>query len=277
MFPLHAYRENLRRPGQLGVELTVVDETGSTNDAVKEQIARLAVDAPSPVLLALKQTDGRGRRGRRWRLPDEGGLAFSFGWPIPDAMKEAPGPTTLVAGAALAAASHALTGAPPGLKYPNDLLVNGRKAAGVLTELTKGADGAPWAVVGIGVNLTGVPDEVAMGEDAPPLGVASIASLAEEPTALDPALYLAAFFNAADYLYGRLAKGDMVPTLDHFRRYDVTKGKRVSVTGMGPPFVGVADGVDDTGALLVKTDLGVVTVVSGEVSFDGVSSAAVGG
>ncbi len=271
MFATHAYQELLRRPGQLGIGLTVVEEVGSTNDWIKEAVGRLTVADRPPSVLAIKQTEGRGRRGRRWFLPEEGGLAFSFGWPLPEAMINAPGPATLVAGAALAAASHALTGAPPGLKYPNDLLVNGKKAGGVLAERANGADGRPWAVVGIGVNLSGVPDEENFDEECP-LGAASVVSLAEEPVEISREQYLAAFFNAADYLYGRLAKGDLTPALDHFRRYDITKGKRVTVTGMGDPFTGVADGVDDAGALLVRTDDEVKTVLSGEVRFDGLSS-----
>lgn len=265
--------ELLRRPCGLGSDLTVVETCVSTNDEVADRLATAAPGA-MPVVVAETQTGGRGRRGRTWVLADEGGLAFSFGWPLPERLETNPGLAALVAGGALAAAAHALTGAPPGLKYPNDLLVGGRKAAGILSEKKAGADGFPYAVIGVGVNVTAAPP-IDRFDAPPPGGLACVADLASGRGAVTRERFLAAFLNAADYVYGRLACGDVGVALESFRRYDATAGKRVTVAGAGGPFTGDADGIDDNGALQVRLDDGTeLLVVSGEVTFPGVSSQA---
>lgn len=119
-------------------------------------------------VLADEQTAGRGRHGRRWLSP-RGNLHLSV---VLDAGAAAPGGLGLLAGLAAGEAIAPLLpdDAAFRLKWPNDLMVAGRKLGGVLVEAGRRRDGAPWAVAGIGVNLVAHPDEA----DRPAISLAAL-------------------------------------------------------------------------------------------------------
>ena len=139
--------------------LAVLDEIDSTN---AEAQRRAAANAPAGTLIfALRQTAGRGRRGRAWQSPP-GNLAFSL--LLRPAMNAATAATLgFVAGLALAEAIDRLlpAGRSSRLKWPNDLLVDGRKLAGILLEAAAGGSGAvDHLVIGVGVNILAHPDDL---------------------------------------------------------------------------------------------------------------------
>ncbi|WP_420847677.1 biotin--[acetyl-CoA-carboxylase] ligase [Natronosporangium hydrolyticum] len=147
-----ALRAEVLAADRLWTEVTIVGETGSTN-ADAAAAARRGVPA-GLVVIAEYQRAGRGRAGRGWSSPPRAGLALSvllrpavpashWGW-LP-----------LLAGVALAESTGRLGAVPARLKWPNDLLIDGRKAAGVLAEVAAGA-----VVVGIGLNVTNQADEL---------------------------------------------------------------------------------------------------------------------
>lgn len=136
--------------GQMGNQLVVVDETGSTNDLAWEAEARGAPEGF--VVFAERQTAGRGRYGRHWESAPHQGLWFSVLLRPPVTLNESPRLTSLLAGVA-AATIIGETGCAVSIKMPNDIYVAGRKIAGVLVEGRTASDGSYVAVAGLGVNV----------------------------------------------------------------------------------------------------------------------------
>lgn len=150
-----------------------LDQCGSTNDEVR---AAFDDGAQPPLLIsAAKQSAGRGRSGRSW-AQFKGNFAGSFLLPVPKALVSVPGGLALIAGLAIrdALIAHGQHPDAVQLKWPNDVLIDDRKVAGVLAEWLGPAD-RPVAIVGIGVNLAAAPGEgnarfpptAAFGADAP--------------------------------------------------------------------------------------------------------------
>ncbi|HUR23602.1 MAG TPA: biotin--[acetyl-CoA-carboxylase] ligase [Acidimicrobiales bacterium] len=182
---------------------------------------RLAADlaragAPDGVVVgAGHQTAGRGRRGRSWDSRPGASLLVSV------ILRPAPPLVTLAAGVAAAEACEAVAGVEVGLKWPNDLLLDGVKLGGILSELVGDA-----AVVGLGLNLAWAP-----------AGAAMLGRGADREVLLDA------------YLAGLAAPGDV---LDRYRERCTTLGRRVRVELPAGAVEGVASGVDDHGRLLVE-------------------------
>jgi BirA family biotin operon repressor/biotin-[acetyl-CoA-carboxylase] ligase len=146
-------------------QISIVEETGSTN---ADLMASAASGAPDrSVLMARHQTAGRGRLDRLWEAPAGANLLVSL------LFREVPAhPHQLTQRVALAAASACtrIAGVSPTLKWPNDLLLDGRKLAGVLAQ--SGGDGPQYVVVGIGLNVGWAPDGAALlGTEFEPLDV----------------------------------------------------------------------------------------------------------
>ncbi len=132
----------------------MVEETGSTNADLLARAATL----PGPLLLvARNQTAGRGRAGRSWLSSSEGSLTFSLAWKFDGGLPRLTG-LPLAVGVALADTLERL-GVQVGLKWPNDVLRDGDKLAGILIETQAAQGGGVWAVIGIGLNLL-MPDEL---------------------------------------------------------------------------------------------------------------------
>ncbi len=146
------------RTAWLGRELVCLRQTPSTNDVVMER-ARAGA-APGLVVIADEQSRGRGRFGRRWWSPPGGNLYLSALLPPPPSAALAPS-LTLAAGVAVCDAVRAL-GCQAAIKWPNDVLIGGKKVAGILTETSTRGARPEAVVVGIGVDLEGeLPAELA--------------------------------------------------------------------------------------------------------------------
>ncbi len=215
--------------------------TDSTNTRARELAA---AGAPhGTVVTAAEQTAGRGRQGRAWTAPAGKALLYSaVVRPLGERHLLLPLAVPL---AVCAAAEELEAGLRCGVKWPNDVLVDGRKLAGVLIE-ARPRDG--WAVVGVGLNLAIAPDEFPpeLREGATSLGGAS-------PTAAAAALsrHLAEWVGA-----------DSSSVLEAWRQRDALRGREVAWDGGS----GVADGVDDRGYLLVVApDGNRVALGAGEV------------
>lgn len=149
----------------IGWQVSVVDETGSTN---ADLLAAAAAGAPDrSVLVALHQTSGRGRLDRRWEAPPGANLLVSL---LLRHVPEHPHVLTQRVGLAAVAACAEVAGAKAALKWPNDLLLDGVKLAGVLAQAQLGA--SPAVVVGLGLNVGWAPAGAArLGDDVQPLRV----------------------------------------------------------------------------------------------------------
>src|ERR1700742_951045 len=164
-------RDGLIGPDLQWRRLDIVERTGSTN---ADLLARAAAGADNAgaVLIAAQQTAGRGRNGRVWSSPGAQ-LTMSVGVDGGDVPPDAWGWLPLATGVAVVDAVAAVAGVDAGLKWPNDVLAQGRKLAGILTEV---AAAQRFIVVGIGLNVTLRDDEVpdadatslrALGVEAP--------------------------------------------------------------------------------------------------------------
>ncbi len=240
----------------LGQVLHWFEEVGSTNDIAK----RLADDgaAHGEVVVAEAQTAGRGRRGRVWASPTGRNLTLSIIL-RPDLPPSRAPELTLVASVALCQAVRQ-AGVPAGIKWPNDLLAHGRKLAGILTELAAEPDRVQWAVLGIGVNVNVRAEEF-------PAELRDIAtSLAMERGELVPrALFAAAVLSSLEEWLDRHAEDGFPPVREAWRAMSITLGREVRVRASDRDLEGVAEDVDEAGALLVRTPAGLERVLAGDV------------
>jgi BirA family biotin operon repressor/biotin-[acetyl-CoA-carboxylase] ligase len=232
------------------------DTLPSTNDLAM----RLAeTHAPEgTVVVAEEQTAGRGRRGRVWVSP-RGGIWCSVILRPRLPLAQIP----LIGLASAVAAARAIrltTRAAATVKWPNDVLSAGRKVAGVLTEA---GPEAAWIVVGIGINANVRTSDLPRDALQPP---GSLAGSARET--VDRAELTRALLRELDRAYA-LVHGPAGPArvLRAWREMADTLGRAVRVEGQGRALAGIAEDVDDLGALLVRTPDGVLErVVAGEVT-----------
>ena len=225
--------------------ITVLDEVDSTNDEAARQLA--GGRAAPFVILARRQTRGRGRLGRAWHSEANGNLYASFAFRPHLAPARMP-TFTLWMGVNVCELIANFCRTAPGIKWPNDLLFDGRKAGGMLTEARIDADEIRDLVFGLGLNLNSP-------AGAWPADLARRAvSLAEQTAApLDPNRFTAALIGRVLLAYHRFVDGDHRETFaDLWNRHDVLRGQPVTVLQGARRFTGVAAGVDDAGSLLVR-------------------------
>ncbi|HSL93265.1 MAG TPA: biotin--[acetyl-CoA-carboxylase] ligase [Bacillota bacterium] len=251
--PLPQEVRRFTAPSPVPWTVEYLSQCSSTNTLLKERAASGAPEGA--VLVTNHQTEGRGRRGRQWTDIPDGALLFSvlFRPPLPPTRLM---PLTLIMGVAVAQALSSL-GVSCTLKWPNDILVNGFKLSGILTEISGELDHTDYAVVGIGINVRGQPDLVEYGatsleEHIQPPGRAEIL-----------AVVLA---EIARYYTGFLA-GDTLSILDRWETMSATLHREVVAHTPSGDIHGTAIGVDADGALIVRTGDGEHIVIStGEVS-----------
>jgi BirA family transcriptional regulator, biotin operon repressor / biotin---[acetyl-CoA-carboxylase] ligase len=224
-------------------------ETGSTNSDVIE--AARAGAEEGLVITADAQTAGRGRMGRSWVSSPGAGLALSL-LVRPKAPVATWGWLPLLTGVALAD-TVALTGVDCGLKWPNDLLIGGRKAAGILAEAA-----VPGAVViGVGLNVSGAP---------PDLGATSLAL--EGAKELDRSVLLTGLLDRFAELYGGWQAHGAEAIREAYLRRCLTMGKRVKVVLPGDAeLTGEATTVDGDGRLVIRRATGeLCPIAAGDVT-----------
>jgi BirA family biotin operon repressor/biotin-[acetyl-CoA-carboxylase] ligase len=228
--------------------IDVVDHTGSTNADLRAAAARGAQDRT--VLIAEQQTAGLGRRGRGWSSPT-GGLYLSVLF-RPGGVAPARLPwLTLLAGVALVRTAKSV-GVDASLKWPNDLLIGDAKAAGVLAEITAGATQA--VVVGIGLNVAKLPDDVEPGAGG--LLPTSLEDHAGPLNRTEVAVTLLGELAALEDRWRR-AGGDEPSLREEYRTHCVTLGRPVRVElAKGEQLLGTAHYLESDGTLVVRDDSG---------------------
>jgi BirA family biotin operon repressor/biotin-[acetyl-CoA-carboxylase] ligase len=201
-------------------------------------------------VVAESQSLGRGRLGRAWASPAEGGLYFSLVLRPALALSEAP-QITLLAGAGVCRAINALTHVGSGIKWPNDILVQGKKVAGILTEIEAEMNRIHHLIVGIGVNVNTRLSEL-------PHSLRGRATSLREETGQNVSRQsLLALALAEMEILWREAQGrGFGPVREAWKRLNCTLGQRVRIQGTGRSWVGTAADLDDQGALLVRADGG---------------------
>jgi len=241
----------------LGQVLHCFEELGSTSDRARELAEEGA--GHGEVVIAEAQTAGRGRRGRTWVSPPRRNVYLSVVL-RPDLPPGRAAELTLVASLAVCDALRQAGVEEAGIKWPNDVLVSGRKIGGILTELAAEPDRVNWVVIGIGVNVN------ARAEDFP-------AELREEATSIliergqpaPRALFAAALLATLERWLDRHAEEGFAPIREAWRERNVTLGQDVVVRTDGREIAGRAEDLDESGALLVRTPSGVERVLAGDV------------
>lgn len=234
-------------------------EVASTNTRARE--LALAGAPEGTLVWAESQSGGRGRLGRPWHSPPGAGLYFSLildPWP-----KENPSFLTLAAGLSVAEAINQMTSLQPGIKWPNDLLIQDKKIAGILAELDSGGLPPRFVVLGVGVNVnlqpTDIPDEIR--DTAGSL-------LAATGKTWDRSALLGIILEKIEGNYLGLKAGRHNDILQRYRRNSITIGARVRVRQGHVVLEGQVRDVDHRGRLLLESTSGgsLMAVEAGEVS-----------
>jgi BirA family transcriptional regulator, biotin operon repressor / biotin---[acetyl-CoA-carboxylase] ligase len=233
------------------VRLDQVDSTQTVAFALAERGA-----ADRTVVIADQQAAGRGRRGRVWQAPPGTSLLASIlvRSRLPQALLATLSPTTAVA---TAEALRRVAPLSPRLKWPNDVLVGGRKIAGILLESRSVASAEPVLVIGVGVNL-------GQREFPPELAGRATSVALEAGHPVDRNTLLAALLEEFDTWRARLEGEGFGPARERWKSLSDTIGRHVAVDGVS----GTATDLDADGALLIDTGNGVRRVIAGEISTD---------
>jgi BirA family biotin operon repressor/biotin-[acetyl-CoA-carboxylase] ligase len=238
-------------------------ETDSTND----DAARIAAEgaAAGSIVVAGKQRRGRGRLGKKWLAQPGSGLTFSYIARPEVIIRDVPR-LTLAAGLAVANAIEAQTGLATTIKWPNDILINGRKVAGLLCEFHGSgpvAAESPVVIIGIGINISSTmadfPTELSRKATSLTLAGARDVSPAD--------LLICVVRHLEEQLQHLTAMG--FPTiLADWRKKDATRGRRmVWVDTSGRMVEGFSLGPNDEGGLQIVLDSGrIVQALSGDLS-----------
>lgn len=237
----------------IGRNVRFYQSTGSTMDDAAEWARGCAEEGA--VVVAETQTASRGRLGRRW-ISDEGNLYFSVLFrPTPEALPL----LSPLAGVAVARAIRQVAGLYPTIKWPNDIMIGGRKVAGILAESALSGSQIQHAVVGIGVN-------VALDVSADPEIAATATSLNHASgSAIDRAELLRRILQHMDASYLDLRRGRS--PIAEWRRWLDTLGRRVTVTHHGATDTGLAEDIDGLGNLLLRTGEGeLLTLTAGDIT-----------
>ncbi len=252
-----AVRARIVGPDKLWRRFDVVTETGSTNADLLAR-AKEGQDIAGAVLAAEHQTAGRGRNGRQWSAPPRSQVAVSVGVDTAGVPSSAWGLLPLATGVAVVDAVTAVTGVEVKLKWPNDVLAETGKLAGILAEV---ASPAPIVVIGTGINVTLSADEL---PDPVATSLTMLGASAVDRTAL-----LTEFLaRLADRVRSwREARGADEELLADYRRRSATLGTEVKALLPGDQqLVGLAVDVDEFGRLLIDTNGERITVAAGDVT-----------
>ena len=233
-------------------DIAIHETIGSTNKTLVELAARRSIDGV--VCLAETQTAGRGRRGRQWQSPPGASIALSLGRVLELPPAEV-GALSLVVGLAVA---DALADAGVRLKWPNDLLLSGRKLGGILVELVEGK-ASSTVVVGVGINVD-VQADTRERIDQP---IANLTEVIDTPSRND---IVARLINSIVDFSGQFEAAGFSPMKDAWQRLHQFHGRQVRLLIADRVVDGVVAGVEDSGELVLDCDGEKHRFSAGEVS-----------
>ncbi|MGB8216921.1 MAG: biotin--[acetyl-CoA-carboxylase] ligase [Candidatus Methanoperedens sp.] len=229
----------------IGKNIQYFKETESTNIIAREMAGSVE---EGTVVIAESQTGGRGRLGRKWLSP-EGGIWLSI--ILKPGIQPLYAPRiTLMAGVSAAKTIRSL-GIPAKIKWPNDILINGKKVCGILTEIEAEIDMIEYCVVGIGIDAN--VDTESFPEEIRDSSTSLKKELGREINRVD---FVQKLLSEFDALYLKFRKDEFPSILDEWRNMSATIGEWVKITTQSRTIYGEAIGVDNEGALILETDEG---------------------
>ena len=247
---------------RLGGKVFFYEKTDSTNCRARE-LAEQGV-AEGTLAAAECQEAGKGRRGRSWSSPPGTGIWMSLVL-RPELEPSRASMLTLTAALAVTAGIRKVCGLEPQIKWPNDIVLSGKKVCGILTEMSTELEAIRYVILGIGinVNMEAFPEEIA----------ATATSLFfETGTRWKRSELIAAVMQAMEGYYGRfLQTGDLSGLMDEYMAQLANQNRQVQVLAPAGAYGGICRGINAAGELLVEREDGTVEqVMSGEVSVRGI-------
>ena len=242
----------------LGSQIVHFYDTSSTNNEAKRLAADDAVEGT--IVVSEAQTLGRGRLNRGWFSPPGGGVWVSVILRPPFPPQEAP-KCTLMAAVATVEAIREASGLNCGIKWPNDILWQGRKLVGILTEMSAEMDAINFVVLGIGINVS--LQENDFPEELRNIGASISMGAGREVSRVE---VLQKLLERLEHWYQVVKKEGFEPVLEAWRRESITLGQPVRVLAGEETYDGVAEELAEDGSLLVRTENGLRRVLAGDVS-----------
>ncbi len=252
--------ENVFRGDIVGKEILFFDSLPSTNDRALE-IGRQRQDPEGIVVLADMQTRGRGRLGRTWISPAGVNLYFTVLFSPPSSIDE----TRLITLAAPVAAVRAIRGSAglkAGIKWPNDILIGGKKAGGILIEMKPLGNKKNLLAVGIGINVN-------MSVKTLPADIRDLSTSlkTEKDRPVDRLNLLREMLAEMERSYKFLLTGNRGALINEWIRLNSTIGNQVTVKNENSVITGVASGINESGELLITLSSGETeTVRTGDIT-----------
>ncbi len=249
---LEAITSNLKTD-TIGKNVIVLDTIDSTNTFLKS-LASKGIPAGT-VVITEEQTAGRGRLGRTWVSQKGKNLTFSVLVSLPS---HNPGLISLVAGIAVAQAIRIQTPLQAECKWPNDILINGKKVCGILSEVVTSSNNNSYVIIGIGVNVnqSEFPEEIQS---------TATSLLLENGHTINRINILKTILEQLEYGYNRLQQHEDTIIISEWKKLCSMIGLPISLNQNGTIITGIFADVADDGALLLQQHNGITRILSGEV------------
>ena len=248
----------------IGQNLVSFHSVKSTNDIASQMsvgtVSAAGGASEGTVITAEKQTLGRGRLGRSWHSPEKVGAYLSIVLRPKIPPDKAPGLSIMTALAAAETFEYYCPGKIK-IKWPNDVSIGGRKAAGILTELYTKGNKIDYIIVGIGININQTTKDF-------PLSVRKIAASLRQSSGkkINRAELVALFLKHFEKEYKNYQKNQLAGSLKRVRSYSSLLNKMLTVKSGADKITGRAVDIDKTGALVIETDGKKMVVSGGEVT-----------
>lgn len=244
-----------------GYSVEYLDETDSTNNHAKLIAEKGA--ANKTLVVSDAQSAGKGRRGRSFDSP-KGVSIFMSLLLRPDIIPNKASMITIVAAMAVREGIEKATGLLCSIKWPNDIICNGKKVCGILTEMSCEMQSVNYVVVGIGINVNNVvfPKEIE--------NIATSIKLETKENSCRSQIISEVIKGFEKYYDLFLKSQDMSMLKEEYNKYLVNVDNKVRVIGTNGDYEAIAKGIDDDGELIVNKDGKLTKVLSGEVSVRGV-------
>lgn len=230
-------------------------ELPSTNEHLKELVKKNLSEGV--VIIAETQSNGKGRKQRQW-ISTKGGLYFSvlLRPPLPPQKAML---ATMATSIAMTKAIRETTGIQVRIKWPNDLLYEGNKICGVLTELSAEMDQITYMIIGVGINVNNmIPEELSSF-------ATTLQAIGGKKISLTD--LLTSSLSNLDIWYDHVKKGQQKLIFNTWLEYTDTIGKTVQIRDTTSTITGLAKGITENGGLILETKEGIKHIVSGDISY----------
>ncbi len=256
--------EPFLRTGFVGRRVIYLDKVDSTNTYAKKLAEEPFHDGTA--VIAEEQSAGRGRLGRHWVSPTGKGIWMSLLLKPEILPADAP-KLTIVAAYSVVKALRACCGLEAGIKWPNDIVANGRKLCGILTEMSAEEDEIKYVVIGIGINANLEP-----GDFGPEISSVATSICIEKGGDIPRKLITASVLNEFEKAYTEFIKdGSIAFLLPEYKQSSAVLGKEVRIISKKEETTGLALDINEEGQLIVRLrDGSIREIMSGEVSVRGI-------